>query len=226
MRILIVEDEAAVADFVREGLEHHLYHCEVAADGASGLEMGLVNRYDVVLLDYNLPGMDGLEVLRRWRAAGLRTPVLMLTARDAISDRVAGLSGGADDYLVKPFAFAELLARIRVLARRGTPQLDDRLVVGPLRLDLESATCTRDGQPIPLTAQEFRLLEYFMRHPGKVVSRDVLAEHVWGQFDYGSSNKIEVYVYYLRNKIDKGFDRPLLHTVRGLGYVLKHEQEA
>jgi DNA-binding response OmpR family regulator len=224
MRILVVEDERKVASFVRQGLDEEGYAVDVAADGVAALERLTDGPpYDLVVLDIGLPKLDGLAVLRTARARKVQTPVLLLTARDGISDKVAGLDLGADDYLTKPFAFDEFLARVRALLRRGQGQRAPVLRVAELSLDPATREVTRGRRRITLTAREYALLEYFMRSAGRVLTRPMLAQHVWGlEFD-PESNIVEVYVGYLRRKIDGEGERPLLHTVRGAGYVLTAE---
>ena len=220
MRILVVEDEPKVASFIQRGLEAERYHVDVAHDGDAGLTRALGEEYDLVILDVMLPRRDGLSVLRELRARRCTVPVLLLTARTGVADKVAGLDGGADDYLTKPFEVAELLARVRALLRRGTaaPPL---LGIADLRLDPATRQVTRAGRPIELTAREHALLEYFLRNPGRVLSRAMIAQHVWGVSFDTFTNVIDVYVNYLRRKIDAGFEPKLLHTVRGAGYVLR-----
>ncbi|MBI3122579.1 MAG: response regulator transcription factor [candidate division NC10 bacterium] len=221
MRILVVEDDRKVAGFIRKGLTEEGYAVDVASDGETGLAMGLDRLHDVIVLDVMLPGMPGFQVVRELRQAKVTTPVLLLTARDAVEDKVQGLDAGADDYLTKPFAFAELLARIRALLRRGTAARAPLLQVADLTLDPATRTVTRGREAISLTNREFALLEYLMRSAGRVLTRTMIAEHVWDySFDSGT-NVIDVYVNYLRKKIDAGRERKLIHTVRGVGYVLK-----
>ena len=221
VRVLLVEDELKLARAVRRGLQQEGYAVDVAATGNDGLHLATEVRYDAVVLDVMLPGLDGFEVCRRMRAGGRWAPVLMLTARDGIADRVAGLDVGADDYLVKPFAFRELLARLRALVRRGGGERPVVLVAGDLRLDPAAHTVARAGRQVELSAREFALLEFFMRHPGEVVSRTQILEHVW-DFNYeGLSNVVDVYIGYLRRKLELPFGRPLLRTVRGVGYALE-----
>ena len=221
MRILLIEDEKKIADFICEGLKIANYKVDRAADGTSGLEMAMVNNYNVILLDYMLPGMNGLEVLRSLKSNNCLSKVIMLTAKDEVDDKVNCLNLGADDYIVKPFSFEELLARIRVILRRDGQEQNACLVYEDLSFNLLTMHVTRAGKEIELTAQELRLLEYLMRNQHKLVTRAQLLEYVWADNDYGDSNKIEVYVYYLRQKIDKGFDQTLIHTMRGKGYMLK-----
>ncbi len=221
MRILVVEDDRKVASFIRKGLTEDGYAVDVASDGETGLAMGLDRLHDVIVLDVMLPGKPGFQVVRELRQAKVATPVLLLTARDAVEDKVQGLDAGADDYLTKPFAFAELLARVRALLRRGTAARAPVLQVADLTLDPATRTVARGGEAISLTNREFALLEYLMRNAGRVLTRTTIAEHVWDySFDSGT-NVIDVYVNYLRKKIDAGRERKLIHTVRGVGYVLK-----
>lgn len=221
MRILVVEDETKVASFIRRGLEAEHYQVDIAADGQSGLDRVFDEDYDLMILDILLPKRDGLSVLKEIRRRRLPLPVLLLTARDTVADRVAGLDGGADDYLTKPFAFEELVARVRALLRRGGPSQVPILRLADLQLNPVSREVTRAGRPIPLTAKEFALLEFFLRQPGRVLSRALIAQHVWGVDFDTFTNVIDVYVNYVRKKIDADFEPKLLHTVRGVGYVLR-----
>ena len=221
MRILLVEDDRKVASFIRKGLMEEGYAVDVAPDGETGLAMGLDRPHDVIVLDVMLPGKSGVQVVRDLRQAKVATPVLLLTARDAVEDKVQGLDAGADDYLTKPFAFAELLARVRALLRRGATTQVPLIQVADLTLDPARRTVRRGGEPIPLTNREFALLEYFMRNPGRVLTRTMITEHVWDYSFDSDTNVIDVYVNYLRRKIDAGRERKLIHTVRGVGYVLK-----
>jgi two-component system OmpR family response regulator len=221
MRVLVVEDEPRMRDLIRRGLEAEGLAADVAAAGEDALWLTKAHDYDAVVLDVMLPELDGFETCRRLRAAGTWAPVLMLTARDAVEDRVAGLDSGADDYLVKPFAFAELLARLRALTRRGDGERPAVLEVGDLRLDPATHEVTRGAMPIELSPKEFVLLETFMRHPGEVLSRLHMLEHAW-DFTYDNrSNIVDVYVRRLRRKIDEPFRRDSLETVRGVGYRLR-----
>jgi len=223
MRILVVEDERKVASFIKRGLEEEGYAVDVAADGDEGLAMGLQDIYDVIVLDIRLPKLDGLQVLKGLRQEKVMTPVLLLTVRATIEDKVLGLDAGADDYLTKPFAFQELVARVRALLRRRPAADPAVLQVADLVLDPARRSVSRGGEKIELTPREFALLDYFMRHPGRVLTRTMIAEHVW-DYDFDTStNVIDVYVNYLRRKIDAGREPKLLHTVRGVGYVLKVE---
>jgi len=224
MRILVVEDERKVASFLRQGLQEEGHAVETAGDGAAALDMLLEGPgYDLVVLDVMLPKRDGFDVLKTLRQRRVQTPVLCLTARDAVSDKVAGLDLGADDYLTKPFAFEEFLARVRALLRRGTGQREPVLKLADLTLDPATRTVTRDGRRITLTTREYALLEYFLRNVGRVLSRPMIAQHVWGLDFDPESNIIDVYVGYVRRKIDGDGERRLLHTVRGAGYMLSAE---
>jgi heavy metal response regulator len=224
MRILVVEDEQKVARFIQRGLEEEGHAVDVALDGEDGLSKALDGVHDLVVLDIMLPKRDGLSVLRELRNRRIQTPVLLLTARDAVPDRVTGLDAGADDYLVKPFAFDELLARTRALLRRRG---GDRLVVlraADLTLDPATREVRRAGQKIDLTAKEHALLEYLLRNKGRVLNRSLIAQHVW-DYDFDSStNVIDVYINYLRKKVDAEFTPRLIHTVRGAGYVLREDE--
>jgi heavy metal response regulator len=220
VRVLLVEDEPGIVQFVRQGLTEAGYAVDVAADGQDGLDYARAAAYDAIVLDIMLPRLDGLRVLRALRREGNRAPVLLLTARDEVEDRVAGLDAGADDYLVKPFAFAELLARLRALLRRPPLQAETVLRVADLELDPARREVRRAGRRVELSPREFALLEYLMRHPGQVLTRTQLAEHVWNFDFYAESNVLDVYVGYLRRKIDRGFDQPLIQTARGVGYRL------
>src|SRR5437879_1644813 len=225
--ILVVEDEAKVAGALREGLEREKYEVVVAPTGEEGFFLVNAEEFDLVLMDLMLPGRDGLQVLSTLRKRGLVTPVLILTARDAIEDRVHGLDKGADDYLVKPFAFPELLARVRALLRRGrTQQVALRLQLADLEMDLVPRRVRRGGKDVECTAREFELLEYLLRHKEQVVSREMLAREVWRETSRATplDNVIDVHMARLRRKIDEPFDRKLIHTIRGVGYVLREEQ--
>ena len=221
-RVLVIEDEDRIRQFLQRGLTYENYRVDVAGDGATGLALARENPPDVVILDWMLPGMDGLEVCRRLRAAG-PVPILMLTAKDAVGDRVSGLDAGADDYLVKPFAFDELLARIRALLRRAAPSQPEILRFADLSLDTGTRQAFRADRAIDLTAKEYELLELFIRHPRQVLTREVIFDRVWGYDFGGESNIIEVYVRYLRQKTEAGQEPRLVHTVRGVGYVLREE---
>jgi heavy metal response regulator len=221
MRILVVEDEHKLAAVVRRGLEEHGYAVDVAYDGDDALAMALAEPYDVIVLDIMLPGIDGITVCQRLRAQRKNMPVLMLTARDTVDDRVAGLDAGADDYLVKPFAFRELLARVRALLRRDGLSRDPVLRVGDLEVDTVSHEVRRAGRSIELTSKEYAMLEYFMRNPNRVLTRTQIAEHVWDYDFMSMSNVIDVYVRYLRRKLGDDQEPRLFRTVRGTGYQLR-----
>ena len=223
MRVLVVEDEVKMASLLKRGLEEEGYAVDIASDGLTGVWMGTEHPYDAVVLDVMLPDMDGFGVCKKLREAGRWSPILMLTARDGVEDRVAGLDAGADDYLTKPFSFAELLARLRALLRRGEPARPTVLTVDDLVLDPATHRVARGGVPIQLTRKEFTLLEYFVRHAGEVLSRTRLIEHVWDFAFEGDSNVVDVYVGYLRQKIDRPFGMDSLETVRGAGYRLREE---
>lgn len=223
MRLLVVEDERKLARFLKHGLEEEQYAVDLAYDGEEGWYLSQVNDYDLMVLDIMLPKIDGLTLCRKMRAAQQLTPIILLTARDAVEDRVSGLDQGADDYLVKPFAFAELLARIRALLRRQRDSVTVQLQVADLVLDPARHRVSRTGVSIDLTAKEYALLEYLMRHSGEVVTRTQITEHVWDQQFETDTNVIEVYISYLRQKIDQPYASKLLHTVRGMGYVLQED---
>jgi DNA-binding response OmpR family regulator len=223
MRILVVEDEAKVASFIRRALEEESYAVDLCTDGAQGLAMGEGGGYDLIILDVMLPRLSGVEVLTALRKKAIGTPVLILTAQAQVEHKVRGLDAGADDYLTKPFAIEELLARVRVLLRRGSGAAAGILQVDDLMLNPATREVTRGGQKIELTAKEYALLDYLMRNAGRVLTRPMIAEHVWNQDFDTYTNVIDVYMNYLRAKIDKGHDRKLIHTVRGSGYVLKAE---
>lgn len=218
MRILIVEDEPKTAAYVSKGLTEHAYIVDAASNGIEGLHLAVSGHYDLILLDVMLPGADGWAVLQGIRRER-QTPVLFLSARDEVADRVKGLELGADDYLVKPFAFSELLARIRTLLRRGATQLEQRIRVADLDVDLVRRRVTRAGERIDLTAKEYALLDYFVRHLGEVVSRTLIAEHVWDMNFDSDTNVVDVAVRRLRAKLDDRFQTKLIHTIRGVGYV-------
>ena len=223
MRILVIEDEAKVGSFIRRALEEESAAVDLCSDGSQGLEYAVSGSYDLIILDLMLPAMPGLEILKRIRKEGMQTPVLILTARSQVDQRVQGLDAGADDYLTKPFAIEELLARVRVLLRRGSGEAKGVLQVDDLVLNPATREVTRGEQRIDLTTKEYALLEYFMRNAGRVLTRPMIAEHVWN-LDFDTyTNVIDVYVNYLRNKIDKGHERKLIQTVRGSGYVLRAE---
>lgn len=221
MRLLVVEDEKKVASFIKKGLEEEGYAVDVAGDGKTGLDLALDRVHDLIILDLQLPKLDGLGVLSALRREKVTIPVLLLTVRASIEDKVLGLDAGADDYLTKPFAFEELVARVRALLRRHTEGKQPLLQIADLTLDPARRMVFRGQQRIDLTTREFALLDYFMRNPGRVLTRTMIAEHVW-DYDFDSeTNVIDVYVNYLRKKIDAGRERKLLHTVRGVGYMLK-----
>jgi two-component system, OmpR family, response regulator len=220
LHILVVEDEQKLATLLRRVLSEERHTVDVANDGPSGLDLAESDTYDLVILDVMLPGIDGVEVCRQMRGDGVETPVLMLTARGSVDDKVAGLKSGADDYLVKPFAMAELQARVDALLRRRSHGFDSstELVAGDLELDLVRHEVRRGGRIIELTAKEFALLEYLMRNPGQVLTRTQITDHVW-RYDLDAlSNVVDTYIHYLRDKIDRGFSHPLIKTVRGVGY--------
>ena len=222
MYVLLVEDDARIARVVERALIEAGHRIDVVHDGTEGLVRAEGGAYDLLLLDVMLPGMDGVDVVRQLRRQKVRTPILMLTARDAVADRVNGLDAGADDYLTKPFALEELLARVRAVGRRGADGLDgDLLRVADLTLDESRHEVRRDDRPIELTAKEFDLLAYLMRNAGRVLSRTQITDHVWGYDVDVTSNVVEIYVHYLRDKIDRGFARPLIRTIRGVGYTIK-----
>ena len=222
MRVLVAEDDQVIADFVSHGLREAGYAVDVAATGSDALRQALDGGYDAAVMDVMLPGLDGLSVIEQLRAKKNQMPVLILSARHTVDDRVRGLQAGGDDYLTKPFAFAELLARLQALLRRSSGASEPtRLTAGELTLDLLSRRVERAGRPLDLRPREFSLLEYLMRHPGRVLSKTMILSHVWGySFDPGT-NVVDVLVSRLRDKVDEGFDTKLIHTVRGAGYVLK-----
>ncbi|HUX12439.1 MAG TPA: response regulator transcription factor [Spirochaetia bacterium] len=225
MRALIVEDEPGIADFVRRGLTEAGYAVDVAKTGPSGLDNALSYEYDVVVLDIMLPGMDGIEMLRKMRKKGIGVPVLLLTARDGIDSRISGLDSGADDYLVKPFAFGELLARLRAIMRRTREVRPDGAIrFFDLEMDLSRRLVTRAGNQVELSYREFQLLEYFLRNADQVLSRRQIADHVWGSDLYTDSNVVDVYVGYLRHKLEASDEGRIIHTVRGVGYTLRAEE--
>ena len=221
MKILLVEDDKQTAGYIAKGLREHGHVVDHADNGRDGLYMATGEPYDVMIVDRNLPKMDGLSLVKAARDAGARTPTLFLTTMGGVDDRVAGLDAGADDYLVKPFAFAELLARVSALARRPPIVAQTKLSAGDLEIDLLARTVTRGGKRLELLAQEFKILEYLMRHAGEIVTRTMLLEKVWDFHFDPKTNIVETHISRLRSKIDKGFDRPLLHTVRGAGYVIR-----
>lgn len=222
MRILLVEDDPTIAEFVEHGLKEAGYAVDAVADGRTGLDRAVAGPYDAAVVDVMLPQMDGLAVIDALRGKGVRTPVLILSARRTVDDRVRGLQAGGDDYLTKPFAFAELLARLQALIRRATGAAEPtRLTVGDLSLDLLTRRITRSGQPVELRPREFALLEYLMRNAGKVLTKTMILSHVWGYTFDPNTNVVDVLVSRLREKIDRPFRLKLLQTVRGVGYVLK-----
>ena len=222
MRVLVVEDDPKISRFLVKGLREDNHVVDLVENGDEGEERAITEGYDAILLDLLLPGQDGFEVCRRVRAAGVDTPILMLTARDGVPDRIQGLDVGADDYLTKPFDFGELLARVRALTRRGrSRQLSAVLQYGPVAIDQDDHHVSVNGKPIDLSATEYRLLEYLVRRAEAIVTRDQLGEHVWGGDHDGLSNVADVYISYLRKKIDTDRHHPLIHTIRGLGYMLK-----
>jgi DNA-binding response OmpR family regulator len=225
MRVLLVEDNKRLSDSLRRTLEDGGYAVDVAYDGLDGEEMGFMNVYDIIVLDIMLPGKDGIQVCRALRNKRVRTPVLMLTARDALEDRVLGLDSGADDYLVKPFEVDELRARMRALLRRESTSKTGILQVGDLQLDPAMHTVKRSDQPVDLTAKEFSLLEYLMRHPNHLITREMAENHLWSNEKIVASNVVDVYIRRLRRKIDDGRDVKLLETVRGAGYRICDGQE-
>jgi DNA-binding response OmpR family regulator len=223
MRILLAEDDLRLARAVKRVFEEEMHNVESVGDGQAALDRASAGQFDVMVLDVMLPKLDGFDACRRMRAAGVQTPVLMLTARTDVQDRVKGLDAGADDYMVKPFAVAELLARVRALGRRGERSGSgrDQLKAGDLMLDVSRHSAVRGSKEIELTVKEFQLLELLLRHQGQVLSRTQILEHVW-QYDRDfASNVVDIYIHYLRNKIDKGFKTQLIHTIRGVGYTLK-----
>ena len=226
MRLLVVEDDARVARFVAKGLREQAYAVDVASTGHDALYQISINSYDAVILDVMIPGHDGFEVCRQLRASGSRVPVLMLTARDAVEDRIRGLDSGADDYLVKPFAFRELLARLRALLRRSGDLRPTTIEVADLVIDTGAQRVWRAGRAVELTVKEFALLEFLARNLGRVVGRSEIAEHVWDETFDPFSNLIEVYINRLRRKVDLPFSRPLIHTRRGAGYCMISETSA
>lgn len=225
MRILLIEDEKELAGIIKKGLEEEGYSVDVAYDGEEGLYMAENYEADVVILDIILPIIDGLTLLREMRRKGIKTPVLLLTAKDTVPDRIKGLDTGADDYLTKPFDFGELVARVRALLRRRREVKESVIRIGDMEIDTAGREVRRGGKEIHLTSKEYAILEYLAYNAGRVVGRTELTEHVYDESFDMDSNIIDVYIAYLRRKIDKGFDRPLIHTVRGAGYVLREKKE-
>ena len=222
MRILILEDDTRIADFVSNGLKQAGYAVDVLGDGEVGLHFGLNNVYDAAVIDIMLPGCDGLSVIDQWRKARIATPVIILSAKQSVDDRIHGLQAGGDDYLTKPFAFSELLARVQALIRRSTRTAEPTLLnFSNLSLNLLTREVTRNGKKIELHAREFSLLEYMLRNPGRVLSKTMILEHVWDYAFDPKTNVVDVLVCRLRNKIDRDFDPKLIHTLRGFGYALK-----
>jgi DNA-binding response OmpR family regulator len=221
MRVLVIEDEQKMADLIKRGLEEEGMEVETAYDGDAGLEAGKTGNHELIVLDLGLPGRDGLEISRELRDAGVKTPILILTAQDSTEMKVKGLDSGADDYLTKPFAFAEMLARIRALQRRTQSEDTTKLQIGDLSLNLINRKVSRAGNEAQLTNKEFSLLEFFMRHPDEILSRETLSEKVWEETFDTLTNVIDVYINYLRNKIDRHYEPKLIHTVRGVGYMFK-----
>jgi DNA-binding response OmpR family regulator len=223
MHILVVEDEQRLAVLLRRVLMEERHTVDLAYDGPSGLDLALSGTYDLIVLDWMLPGMDGIAVCREVRAEKVTTPILMLTARGSVEDRVTGLNTGADDYLTKPFAMEEFLARVNASLRRRDRALDagTTIQIGDLSLDLVRHEVRRQGREIALTAKEFALLEYLMRHPGQVLTRTQITDHVWRYDLEGLSNIVDTYIHYLRDKVDRGFPRPLIRTIRGVGYKIE-----
>jgi two-component system, OmpR family, copper resistance phosphate regulon response regulator CusR len=223
MRVLLVEDDVRIANFVAKGLRENAYAVDTAVDGEAGLYQAEINEYDVIILDVMLPKKDGFEICRELREKNNKTPIMMLTARDAVEDKVSGLDFGADDYLTKPFAFNELLARIRALLRRNKEIRPAKIVIADLEIDTSAQRIWREGREISLTTKEYALLEYLAREKGKVVGREEISTHVWDENFDAFSNLIEVYVKRLRSKMDEGFAVQLIHTRRGAGYILDAE---
>ncbi|MFN0108298.1 MAG: response regulator [Blastocatellia bacterium] len=221
MRVLVIEDEQKMADLIKRGLEEEGMEVETAYDGHSGVDAAKSGQHDLIVLDLGLPGRDGMDVMRELREGGFESPILVLTAQDSTEMKVRGLDGGADDYLTKPFAFAELLARIRALLRRTHTEDTTKLQVGDLILNLINRRVSRAGNEVQLTNKEFSLLEYFMRHPDEILSRETLSEKVWEETFDTLTNVIDVYINYLRNKVDRQHEPKLIHTVRGIGYMFK-----
>lgn len=220
MRILVVEDEHKIANSIKAGLEQEQFIVDVAYDGTQGYDLASSEEFDIIILDRLLPGMEGVALAKKLREQNIHTPILMLTAKGQISERVEGLNSGADDYLLKPFAFEELLARTRALVRRPKQSVDESLKVGNLNLNTKTFEVTRENKNISLSSKEFSLLEYLMRHPNLILSKDQIINHVWSYEADVLPNTVEVYIGYLRNKVDKPFKTPLLQTIRGFGYKI------
>ncbi len=225
MTILVVEDEVKITRFIKKGLEMEHYTVEVAYDGEEAMAKAEINNYDLIILDIMLPKLDGIEVCRKLREKKVETPIVMLTARDTVEDRINGLDAGADDYLVKPFAFGELVARIRALLRREKTVKSTNLQVGDLIMDPATHEVYRENKEIQLSSKEYRLLDYMMRRPGHVCTRTMIGEHIWGYNFTDDSNVIDVYISYLRRKIDSGFKYKLIHTVRDVGYKIQDKRK-
>lgn len=221
MRLLFVEDEPDLREVLKKQLQASGYSVDACGDGLEALDYARLTAYDAIILDIMLPGLDGLSVLQKLRTSGSKTPVLLLTARGSVEDRVVGLDLGADDYLVKPFAFDELVARLRVLLRRSGGQVSNVLHCGDLKMDISSRSVARSGRELQLSAKEFAVLEYLLRNQGVVLARETIENHVWDYDFEGGSNVVDVYIRYLRKKVDDGFEQKLIQTVRGAGYVLK-----
>lgn len=221
MRVLVVEDDPRVAALLERALRENGHLARSARTGGQGLELARLQSWNVIVLDFMLPDMDGLAVCRDLRASGSRVPILFLTARDAVADRVAGLDSGADDYLTKPFALDEFLARVRALGRRSEDAIAQRVIAGDLVLDVDHQEATRGDRKIELTGRELRLLEVLMRSAGRILSKEQILEQVWGRESDAGANSVETYIHYLREKIDRGSERPLIRTVRGVGYTLR-----
>jgi heavy metal response regulator len=223
MRILIIEDEVRIASFIERGLKEERYIVDVAHTGEKGLFQAEVNPYDLIILDIMLPDIDGISICKRLRENGISTPILMLTAKNRVQDKVLGLDSGADDYLTKPFAFEEFLARVRALLRKNREEKVTTLRIGDLELDQIKHTVQRAGQDLSLANKEYALLEYLMLNANQVVTRTMISEHVWNEDFDSLTNVFDVYIHRLRSKVDKGFSKQLIHSVRGVGYVLKEE---
>jgi len=221
MRILVVEDEKKIASFIKKGLKEENYSVDISEDGEKALYLGEINTYDLIILDVMLPGKDGISVCKELRSKKIDVPILMLTAKDRLHDKILGLDSGADDYLTKPFAFEEFLARVRALIRRQRVDKTTVLKIDDLELDQVTHRVTRGKNQITLTSREYSLLEYLMLNKNQVVTRTMISEHVWNESFDSFSNIIDVYINYLRNKIDKGFEKQILHTIHGTGYILK-----